>query len=57
MSVKQDKIEYADPQSSNYQLSISGLEVPPTAKTNKRLRKPKTFLLQNHRCLQAKTTR
>ncbi|MBW4642701.1 MAG: helix-turn-helix domain-containing protein [Goleter apudmare HA4340-LM2] len=43
MSVKQDKIEYADPQSSNYQLSISGLEVPPTAKTNKRLRKPKNL--------------
>lgn len=43
MSVKQDKIGYADPQSSNYQLSISGLEVPPTAKTNKRLRKPKNL--------------
>lgn len=43
MPVKQDKIEYADPQSSNYQLSISGLEVPPTAKTNKRLRKPKNL--------------
>jgi DNA-binding transcriptional regulator YiaG len=43
MSVKQDKIGYANSQSSNYQLSISGLEVPPTAKTNKRLRKPKNL--------------
>ncbi len=43
MSVKQNKIEYADDQSPNYQLGISGLEVPLTPKTNKRLRKPKNL--------------
>lgn len=43
MSVKHNKIELADPQSANYQLGISGLEVPSTAKTTKRLRKPKNL--------------
>ncbi|MBW4595427.1 MAG: helix-turn-helix domain-containing protein [Brasilonema angustatum HA4187-MV1] len=43
MSVKQNRIEYANPQSPVYQQVISGLEISQTAKTYKRLRKPKNL--------------
>ncbi|RAM49086.1 MAG: XRE family transcriptional regulator [Hapalosiphonaceae cyanobacterium JJU2] len=43
MSVKPNRIEYANPQPPTYQLLISGLEVSQTTKTHKRLRKPKNL--------------